>query len=98
MIIRDGTAKFEGAVLLAERWIMARLRNQRFFSLDELKSAIRTMLDQLNSKVTRHLGGSRQDLFERLDKPGLKSLPVAPYVYAIQHARNAYSDVIRIFS
>jgi len=75
-------AKVEGAVLLAERWIMARLRNQRFFSLDEVNAAIRPLLDQLNGKVTRHLGASRRDLFERLDKPALKPLPVEPYVYA----------------
>lgn len=75
-------AKVEGAVLLVERWILARLRNQRFFGLDEVNAAIRPLLDQLNSKVTRHLGASRRDLFERLDKPTLKPLPVEPYVYA----------------
>jgi len=75
-------AKVEGAVLLAERWILARLRNQRFFGLDEVNAAIRPLLDQLNGKVTRHLGASRRDLFERLDRPALKPLPVAPYVYA----------------
>ena len=57
-------AKVEGAVLIAERWILARLRNQRFFGLDEVNAAIRPLLDQLNGKVTRHLGASRHDLFE----------------------------------
>ena len=75
-------SQVEGAVLLAERWIMARLRNQRFFSLDELNAAIRPLLDQLNGKVTRHLGASRRDLFEQLDRPALKALPVESYVYA----------------
>ncbi len=75
-------AKVEAAVLLAERWIVARLRNRRFFGLDELNAAIRPLLDQLNSKVTRHLGASRRDLFNGLDKPALKPLPIEPYVYA----------------
>jgi len=75
-------AKVEGAVLLVERWILARMRNQRFFSLDELNAAIRPLMDQLNGKVTRHLGASRKDLFETLDSPALKPLPVEPYVYA----------------
>ena len=75
-------AKVEVAVLLAERWIVARLRNRRFFGLDELNAAIRPLSDQLNGKVTRHLGASRRDLFERLDKPALKPLPAEPYVYA----------------
>jgi len=58
------------------------LRNQRFFGLDELNAAIRPLLDQLNAKVTRHLGASRRDLFESIDKPALKPLPTEPYVYA----------------
>ena len=75
-------AKVEGAVLLAQRWILARLRNQRFFGLDEVNAAIRPLLDQLNTKETKHLGASRRDLFERLDRPALKPLPLTPYVYA----------------
>ena len=75
-------AKVEGAVLLAERWILARLRNRQFFSLDELNAAIRKLLDQLNNKTSRHLGASRQELFDRLDKPALRPLPVEAYSYA----------------
>lgn len=75
-------AKVEAAVLLAERWIVARLMNRRFFGLDELNAAIRPLSDQLNGKVTRHLGTSRRELFNGLDKPALKPLPVEPYVYA----------------
>jgi len=75
-------SKVEVAVLVTERWIMARLRNRRFFGLDELNAAIRVHLDQLNSKVTRHLGASRCDLYARIDKPALKPLPAQPYIYA----------------
>jgi len=75
-------AKVEGAVLLAERWILARLRNRQFFSLGEVNAAIRPLLAALNDKLSRHLGASRRQLFEQLDKPALKPLPVAPYVYA----------------
>ena len=75
-------AKVEGAVLLVERWILARLRNRQFFSLGDVNAAIRPLLDRLNDKVSRHLGASRRQLFDRLDKPALKPLPVEPYVYA----------------
>ena len=75
-------AKVEGAVLLVDRWILARLRNRQFFSLGDVNAAIRPLLDRLNDKVSRHLGASRKQLFERLDKPALKPLPVQPYVYA----------------
>jgi transposase len=75
-------AKAAGAVLLVERWILARLRNRQFFSLAEVNAAIRPLLDRLNDKVSRHLGASRRQLFTQLDKPALKPLPTAPYVYA----------------
>ena len=47
-----------------------------------MNAAIRPLLDRLNDKVSRHLGASRRQLFEQLDKPALKPLPVAPYVFA----------------
>lgn len=75
-------AKAEGAVLLVERWILARLRNRQFFSLAEVNAAIHPLLDRLNDKASRHLGASRRQLFTQLDKPALKPLPTAPYVYA----------------
>jgi hypothetical protein len=58
------------------------LRNRQFFSLGEVNAAIRPLLDRINDKVSRHLGASRRQLFAQLDKPALKPLPVAPYVYA----------------
>ncbi len=75
-------AKVEVAVQVATRWIIAKLRNIRFFSLVELNAAIRDCVTALNDRVSRHLGASRRALFEALDQPALKPLPTAPYVYA----------------
>jgi transposase len=75
-------AKVEVGVQVAQRWVAARLRNRRFFSLAELNAAIGDLLAGINRKVTRHLGASRRDLFEQLDRPALKPLPAAPYQYA----------------
>ena len=75
-------AKVEVGVQVVERWILAKLRNRRFFSLAEANAAIRQLLDQLNARVTRHLGASRRHLFEQLDRPALLDLPVEPYTYA----------------
>ncbi len=69
-------AKVEVGVQVVERWILARLRNRRFFSLAELNQAIRALLGDLNGRVTRHLGASRRELFETLDQPALKALPL----------------------
>ena len=75
-------AKVEVGVQVVERWILAKLRNRRFFSLAEANAAIRQLLDELNARVTRHLGASRRHLFEQLDRPALLDLPVEPYTYA----------------
>src|SRR6185312_13810443 len=41
-------AKVEAAVLVVERWILARLRHRRFYSLAELNAAISELLRRLN--------------------------------------------------
>jgi len=75
-------AKVEVAVQVAERWILARLRNRRFFSLAELNAAIRALLDEINTRVMRSHGASRADLFASLDRPHLRPLPETAYVFA----------------
>jgi transposase len=72
-------AKVESAVLVAQRWILARLRDQTFFSIAELNQAIRKLLEDLNDRPMQKLGASRRQLYERLDKPALKSLPSQRY-------------------
>jgi transposase len=75
-------AKVEVAVQIAERWIIARLRNQQFFSLSELNTAIRALLDHLNDRVTRHLAASRREIFDLVERAALKPLPTEPYVFS----------------
>ena len=75
-------AKVEVGVQVVERWILARLRNQTFFSLSELNVAIRELLDRLNDRLFKKLPGSRRSLFEALDQPALGPLPSLPYEYA----------------
>jgi transposase len=67
--------KVEVAVQVVERWILARLRNRRFFSLTELNAAIRELLLDLNARAFKKLPGCRREAFERLDQPALRPLP-----------------------
>ena len=85
-------AKVEAGVLVVERWILARLRNQRFFSLAELNAAIATLLADLNARPMRKLGVSRRQLFEQLDRPALSPLPAEPFVYAEWRIRRVALD------
>ena len=75
-------AKVEAAVLLATRWIVAKLRNRKFFSLAELNDAIAECLTTLNNRVSRHLGASRNALFESIERGALKALPAEPFAFA----------------
>jgi transposase len=75
-------AKVESAVLVAERWILAALRNHTFFSIEELNRAIAEKLQELNSRKFQKMDGSRRSLYETIDRPVLKPLPPVPYQYA----------------
>jgi transposase len=73
-------AKVEVAVQVVERWILARLRHETFFSLAALNARIRELLADLNARRMRRYEASRQDLFARLDQPVLRPLPAEPFV------------------
>lgn len=81
-------SKAEVGVQIVERWIMARLRHQTFFTLASLNQAIRFLLDDLNQRPFKKLPGTRLSQFEQLDKPVLRPLPSHAYEYAeIKQAR-----------
>jgi transposase len=75
-------AKAEGGVLLAERWIMARLRNRRFTSLGEANEAIGELVGAINDRPFKKLPGSRRSVYEDLDRPALRPLPAKRYEFA----------------
>ena len=75
-------AKVEVAVQVAQRWILARLRHETFFSLAALNVRIRGLLADLNARPMKGYDGqSRRDLFLRFDQPALRPLPAERFVY-----------------
>lgn len=68
-------AKAENGVLNVSRWILARLRDRKFFSLEELNEAIWEQLEDYNNKKMQGLSSSRSSLFEEVEKDALKPLP-----------------------
>jgi transposase len=85
-------AKVEVGVQVVQRWILARLRNRKFFELAELNQAIGELLDELNARPFQKLEGSRQSAFEALDKPALKPLPALRYELAERKTRRVNID------
>ncbi len=74
-------AKVEVGVQVVQRWILAALRHETFFSLRELNVRIWDLLDRLNNRPMRAYRASRRDLFLRLDQPALRPLPSQAFVF-----------------
>ena len=64
-------SKVEVGVQIVQRWILARLRHRRFFSLAELDVAIAELLEDLNARPFQRLPGNRRSAFETLEQPGM---------------------------
>ena len=75
-------AKVESGVLIAQRWILARLRNRTFFTLAELNNAIAELVEELNTRRFKKLPGTRRDAFDTLDRPCMKALPMLRFELA----------------
>lgn len=72
-------AKVEVGVQIAERWLLARIRNETFTSLGALNARLSELLRVLNDRPMRTYKASRRELFERLDRPALAPLPTEPF-------------------
>ena len=64
--------KVEGAVLIVERWILARLRNMQLFSVEALNATIGELLSDLNARPMRRIGRSRRDMFDEIERPAAR--------------------------
>lgn len=90
-------AKVENAVGIVERQILAPLRHQTFTSISEINTAIKKALVIVNQQPFQKIATSRQELFETLDKPALKSLPPTRYQYAKWKKAKVHLDYHIVF-
>jgi transposase len=72
----------EVSVQIAQRWVLAALRHQAFFTLADLNAAIRARIDAINDWPMKAVGVSRRTLFEQIDRPALRPLPATRYELA----------------
>jgi transposase len=72
----------EVSVQIAQRWVLAALRHRTFFTLADLNAAMWDRIDAINDRPMKRLGVSRRTLFEQIDRPALKPLPVGRYELA----------------
>jgi transposase len=84
----------EGTVKTVETWILAALRNRKFFSFTELNRAISQKLEEFNTKPFQKKKGSRFLAFEGEEKPFLLPLPASPYETAVWSTATIQSDYL----
>jgi len=75
-------AKVETAVLIAQRWILAKLRDRVFYSIEEANAAIWELLVEYNARPMQGLRKSRKEVFDEIEKGALLPLPATRYVKA----------------
>jgi transposase len=86
-------AKVEVGVQIAQRWILARIRNETFMSLGALNSRIRELLEELNDRPMKKFGGvTRRQLFERYERAALTALPSDRYIVSEWKAATVAPD------
>jgi transposase len=75
-------AKVEAGVRFAQTYILGRLRHLTFFSLAECNEAITLVMQRMNERPMRHLGLSRRELFEKIERNVLGALPSEDWEFA----------------
>jgi transposase len=76
-------SKVENAVGIVTRQILAAIRNMTFTSIGELNETIKKRVVILNNQLFQKMNTTRKALFEEIDKPALKPLPLFSYQDAI---------------
>jgi hypothetical protein len=75
-------AKVEAGVRFAQTYILGRLRALTFFSLAECNEAIEAVMQRMNERPMRHLGVSRREMFEKIERGALNGLPAEDWEFA----------------
>ena len=73
----------EGTVKFASTWILAALRDQKFFSLQEAQAATAEKLEELNTRPFQKKPGCRRSAYLEEEKEFMRPLPSEPYIPAI---------------
>lgn len=69
-------ATVEAAVKHVQHYILGRLRNYKFFSLNEINEKLQELLEEFNTKSMQRSDQSRKERFDHMDKKYAKPLPL----------------------
>ena len=84
----------EGSVKYATTWILAALRNEKYFTIDEAKASVAKKLDELNERPFPKRVGNRKFAFENEEKEFMQPLPRTPFEPAVWSSAKVMSDYL----
>lgn len=82
----------EGTVKYATTWILAALRNETFFSLNDAKKAVAEKLEELNTAPFQKRKGNRREAYLFEEREFMQPLPVNPYEPSIWSEQTVLYD------
>lgn len=90
----DDKPNAEGSVKYATTWILAALRNERFFSFEEAKAAVAEKLEYLNTRPFQKRVGNRRLAYENEEKEFMQPLPKTPFEPAVWSTATVQNDYL----
>ena len=85
----------EASVRFAETWIIAALRDRKFFSLHEVNEAVAEKLEELNSREFKQHTGTRRSAYLEEEQAYMLPLPAVPFEAAVWSMAKLLSKNIR---
>jgi len=84
----------EGTVKFASTWIIAALRDRKFFSIQEARDAVKEKLNELNNYPFKKREGSRSTAFINEEKDFMLPLPISKYEPAVWSTATIHNDYL----
>jgi len=84
----------EGSVKYVSTWIIAALRNRKFFSIQEIRDAVSEKLEELNNYPFKKRVGSRNSAYLEEEQAFMKPLPMNPYEPAVWSTASILQDYL----
>ena len=87
-------SRVEASVRFAETWIIAALRDRKFFSIREVNEAIAEKLEELNSRPFQRMVGTRRSAYLEEEKQYMLPLPAVPFETAVWSVAKVPNDYL----
>ena len=84
----------EASVRFAETWIIAALRERKFFSIREVNEAIAEKLEELNNRPFQRMAGTRRSAWLEEEKSYMLPLPAVPFEAAVWSVAKVPNDYL----